>query len=126
MGVLFSVHNELGPSLLEKYYQRGIEKLLKQREFNFLREVAVNILLEGEIIGKYYLDFLDEDLVILEVKASPKNRARFNKQAVAYMKQLDVPLAIMANFRSRRLNYKRIINPDFKDIDLTELDNKFI
>lgn len=56
MGILFKVHNELGPSLLEKYYQRGI----------------------GEEL-----------------------------------------LAIIVNFRGNKLRYKRVVNPAFKNIDLS-------
>ena len=35
MGVLFAVHNELGPSLLEKYYQRAVAKELSRQELSF-------------------------------------------------------------------------------------------
>jgi hypothetical protein len=35
MGVLFKVHNELGPSLLEKYYQRAIASELETQKFTF-------------------------------------------------------------------------------------------
>ena len=35
MGILFRVHNELGPSLLEKYYQRAIEQELKKNKLKF-------------------------------------------------------------------------------------------
>ena len=35
MGVLFKVHNKLGPSYQEKYYQRAIEKELKAQNIAF-------------------------------------------------------------------------------------------
>jgi GxxExxY protein len=125
MGVLFKVQNELGPSLLEKYYQRGISKELKRSGLKFKKEVLVEIRYENESIGKYFLDFVIEDLVILEVKAQRYYTPRFFKQTLAYLKQTDLPLAIIVNFRGDKLRYKRVINPAFRDVDLTNKDLKF-
>ncbi len=38
MGALFSIHNELGPSLLEKYYQRTVAKELNNQGLSFQQE----------------------------------------------------------------------------------------
>ncbi|KKR59777.1 MAG: hypothetical protein UT99_C0024G0001, partial [Candidatus Curtissbacteria bacterium GW2011_GWA2_40_31] len=61
-------------------------------------------------IGKYFLDFLIEDKVILELKATPRfNREDF-RQVSAYLKAKDLKLGILANFRGDKLVYKRILN----------------
>lgn len=125
MGVLFKVHNELGSSLLEKYYQRAIEKELNTNNLSFKRETPVKLEYDGQSIGSYFLDFVVEDLLILEVKAQQHYSPKFFKQALSYLKQTNLPLAIIVNFRGTKIRYKRIINPNFKDVDLSERDNEF-
>lgn len=125
MGILFRVHNELGPSLLEKYYQRGISKELRRSKLRFKKEVAVEIRYRNESIGRYFLDFVIENLVIIEVKAQRYYTPKFFKQALAYLKQTNLPLAIIVNFRGDSLRYKRVINPAFENVDLTDRDLKF-
>ena len=113
MGVLFTVHNELGPSLLEKYYQRAIAKELKAKRLSFKQEVSVNLTYKEEIIGRYFLDFIVEEKIIVETKARESYNPAFFKQALAYLKQTNLPLAILVNFRRPKLEYKRIINPSY-------------
>lgn len=125
MGILFRVHNELGPSLLEKYYQRAISEEFKRQKVSFKKELPVKIEYQRKDIGRYFLDFIVEDLVILEIKAERYYKPSFFKQALAYLNQTDLPLAIIANFRGDKLRYKRIINPKFKNIDLSKKDLLF-
>jgi len=110
MGILFSVHNELGPSLLEKYYQRAVAKELDARRLSYEKEVSVVLTYKNEPIGKYVLDFIVENQIILETKARVAYSPKFFKQTLAYLKETGLPLAILVNFRRPRLEYKRIIN----------------
>ncbi|MBU3957137.1 GxxExxY protein [Patescibacteria group bacterium] len=125
MGVLFKVHNELGPSLLEKYYQRGISEELKRSGLKFKKETPIEIWYETKSIGRYFLDFIIEDLVILEVKAQRYYTPKFFKQAAAYLRQTNLPLVIIVNFRGSKLRYKRVVNPTFKNKNLSSKDLKF-
>ncbi|MBI2195581.1 MAG: GxxExxY protein [Candidatus Levybacteria bacterium] len=125
MGALFKVQNELGSSLLEKYYQRAIEEELKTQELSFKREVPVALQYQGKSIGRYFIDFLVEDLIILEVKAQQHYSPKFFKQALSYLVETNKPLAIIVNFKGTNLRFKRIVNSNFKQIDLSEKDNEF-
>ncbi|MEK7559307.1 MAG: GxxExxY protein [Patescibacteria group bacterium] len=110
MGILFSVHNELGNRYQEKYYQRAIEEGLKQEKLNFKKELSVDLLYNGKKIGKYFLDFLIEDKVILEVKTVDRLKPKDFKQVLAYLAANNLELGILVNFRTDRLSYKRILN----------------
>lgn len=110
MGTLFTVHTELGPSLLEKYYQRAVAKEFDSQKIAYKREVPVTLSYKNEQIGKYFLDFIVENQIILETKAQAAYSLKFFKQALAYLKETNLPLAILVNFRRPRLEYKRIIN----------------
>lgn len=114
MGALFKVHNELGPLMLEKYYQRAVAKELSKNSIKFTKEVPIALNYQGENIGRYFLDFVVEDKVILELKANKFTDPKFFKQVLAYLNTTHLPLAILANFRRKRLEYKRIVNAEFE------------
>ena len=119
MNVLYTVHNKLGSGLLEKHYQRAIEIELDYRKLNFEREKLVRLLYQEVSIGKYFLDFVIDQKIVLEIKSTPIFEQKSMNQAYSYLRQLSLPLAIVANFHSANLRYKRIVNPEFKDKDLS-------
>lgn len=68
IGVVFDVFNKLGYGYQEKYYQKAIARALKILGILFKEQLPFNIRFKGEIIGRYYLDFLIENKIILEIK----------------------------------------------------------
>lgn len=113
--ILFKVHNELGSSLLEKYDQRAVAKELSRQNIRFIQELAIDLDYQGISIGRYKLDFIVEGKIILELKANKFTDPRFFKQVLTYLKTTHLPLAVLANFRRKRLDYRRIVNSEFKD-----------
>lgn len=110
VGILFKVHSKLGSWYQEKYYQRAVEVALKEERLSFEKEIMVNLSFNGEKIGKYFLDFLIENKIILELKAKPQLNIEDFRQVMAYLKAKKLKLGILANFRGDRLIYKRILN----------------
>jgi len=111
MGILFKIHNHLGRNFQEKYYQRAIEIELKVSKLRFQREKLIKINYQGESIGRYFLDFVIDEKLVLEVKASDYFRNAFYPQVLAYLTSANLKLGIIANFNSDKLLYKRIVNP---------------
>lgn len=114
MGVLFSVHNQLGNRYQEKYYQRAIEEGLKESDIRYKKELSVDLKFNNKNIGKYFLDFLIEDLIVLEVKAIPRFLPRDFRQIMGYLVANNLELGIIVNFRTEVLTYKRILNSKYK------------
>lgn len=112
MGMLFKIHNKLGSSRTEKIYQRALEHELKGEKVPYKKEKLVKLKYEGNIIGDYFLDFVIDDKIVLELKAKDYYNSKDVNQLIAYLKTLGLPLGILVNFRSDRLKYKRIVNPD--------------
>lgn len=110
VGILFEVHTELGNRYQEKYYQRAVEVKLKKRKILFSKEVVVDLTIDSVIIGKYFLDFLIEDKIILELKAKLMFTKNDFKQIRAYLEAKKLKLGILANFYGESLEYKRILN----------------
>ncbi len=113
MGILFSVHNELGNRYQEKYYQRAIEITLTENRCPFSKEIPVDLEYNGKKIGKYFLDFLIEGKVVLEIKTVPSLTPKDFKQVLAYLVAKNLELGILVNFRTEKLTYKRILNSKY-------------
>lgn len=111
MGALFSVHNQLGNSYQEKYYQRSIEIELAKSEIPFKKEHPINLEYSGNKIGRYFIDFVIEDKIILEIKTVPYVTPLYLRQLYSYLKVTGYRLGIVANFKSEKLSYKRLVNP---------------
>ncbi len=111
LGLLFKVHGKLGSSYQEKYYQRAIEQELTLQKIPFQREVPIDVEYSGIKLGKHFLDFTIDNKIVLETKAEPKITPDFIGQVISYLKSAKLPLGIIANFRTPRLTYRRIINP---------------
>ncbi|MFH1230057.1 MAG: GxxExxY protein [Planctomycetota bacterium] len=114
MGILFKIHRKLGSTYQEKYYQRAIEIELQQNHVFFQKEVMINLSYEKCKIGKYFLDFVVDNKIALEIKTVPFLRDEFYKQLLAYLDTTNLKLGIIINFRAPRLEYKRLINPKIR------------
>jgi len=120
MGVLFRVHRRLGNAYQEKYYQRAIEADLQKEGIPYEREVLVRLNYEDKNIGKYFLDFVIDGKIALEVKTVPALRQEYLNQVLAYLDVANLKLGIVANFRTKRLSYKRLVNPRVKIVNGNE------
>lgn len=112
VGILFKVHSELGGKYQEKYYQRAVAKLFDSDGLTYKREVPVDLNFRGEKIGKYFLDFVLDNKIVLELKATPFLHPEDFRQVLAYLKANGLKLGILANFRGRKLVYKRVLNSE--------------
>jgi len=110
IGSLFEVYNQLGSGHYEDYYQKALAVEFKKRSILFKEEVYVPLIFKEEKIGKRYLDFLIENKVILEIKKGDRFSRRHIEQIKNYLKIKRLKLGIIANFGSKELKFKRIIN----------------
>ncbi len=115
IGIAFKIYNSLGFGLQEKYYQRAFEKELTNMSMPFERERMVDLEYNGENIGKYFLDFLIDDKIVIELKVAPRLRHIHIKQVFAYLKVLNKKLAILIFFTDLGVRYRRILNPNYKE-----------
>ncbi len=110
IGVLFEVFRQLGHGYQEKYYQRAVSLELKRRGLKFKEQVYFPLNYKGDKIGNYFLDFLIEDKIILEIKKDKHFSRKNIEQILGYLKAFDLKLGIIANFTSEGLKFKRIVN----------------
>ena len=110
VGILFEVYNQLGPGYHEKYYQRAIAAEFKKCNIVFNEQVFTPLQFKNQRIGRQYLDFLVEDKIALEIKKGNRFSKRNIEQIFNYLKTAKLKLGIIANFGSKDLKFKRVIN----------------
>lgn len=109
VGALFEVHNELGGGLQEKHYQKALAKVLRDKNIGFKEQIEIPIRFRGEKLSNYFLDFLIEEKIIVELKTK-RFLKEYYSQLNSYLKKTDKKLGIVAIFGKDELRYKRIVN----------------
>lgn len=112
IGILYKVHNKLGPTYKEKHYQRAVEEELREAGIPFEKEKPVTIGYDNKKVGKYFLDFFINGRVVLEIKAINRLHPKYFDQVLSYMNTLQARIGLIANFKKDRLELKRLILPD--------------
>ncbi len=110
VGLLFEVYNQLGGDFQEKYYQRALVRLLQREKVLFDREFPVDVIVEGEKIGKNFIDFIIDAKIALDLKKGNRFRMGDIKQMLMYLRSSSLKLGILAYFGSKGVKIKRIIN----------------
>lgn len=110
VGCAFDVYNSLGSGYHEKYYQKAMIEAFNERGVSFQTELSFPLLYKNKIIGRKRLDFLVEGKIIVELKRGNKFSKTHIDQVLEYLKIQRLNLAILINFGSQGVIFKRIVN----------------
>lgn len=110
IGSAFDVSNKLGSGHSEKYYQRALAEAFKVNGLRFKEQVFYPLKYNNKIIGKNFIDFLVEECIVVEIKKGNKFSKSHIDQVLQYLKSANLKLAILVNFGSEGVLFKRIIN----------------
>ena len=110
LGAAFTVHNVLGPGLLESAYEGAICVELNHLGLSVERQPVFPLTYRGEYIGAYVADLVVEGTVILEMKAVRALSAVMEAQIINYLKLSRLPVGYLLNFANTRVEWKRFVN----------------
>ena len=110
IGILFDVYNKLGYGYQEKYYEKATAVAFKSAKLNYKEQLSVPLKFEDEKIGNYFLDFLIDDKVVLELKRGERVAKSNIDQIYAYLKATGLKLGILAQFTPSGIKFRRILN----------------
>lgn len=110
IGCAYDVYNELGGGHHEKYYQRAMAMLYKERNIAYKEQLYCPIKFQEKLIGKLFFDFLVEGKIIVEIKKGNNFSKRHIEQVLEYLRTSNLHLAIIINFGGDRVYFKRIVN----------------
>jgi GxxExxY protein len=111
IGAAMAVHRRLGPGRPEREYQRDMELELPRHGLNFEPQKVVEVYDQGVLIGLYILDFLVEDLVVVEIKALGWLDKSHLAQIITYLVATGCPVGLLINFGERSLKWRRVFPP---------------
>ena len=111
IGASFEVHKFLGNGFQEVIYQRALAYEMSQRNLTYNREIEQNIFYKElqEPIGTRRADFVVEGKVLVELKAIKELEDVHMAQVLNYLKAYKLEVALLINFGSKSLQFKRLV-----------------
>jgi GxxExxY protein len=108
----FEVHKVLGGGLQEIIYQRAFAIELQKINIKLESEKSHEIFYKDQRlpIGKRRLDFLIENLIVVELKSCNQIEDRHIAQVLSYLKIFNLEIGLILNFGGKSLTIKRIIH----------------
>jgi GxxExxY protein len=103
IGCAIEVHRVLRCGLFEAIYRSALAIEFGAAGLSFAREVSVPAWYKGRLLGSYRLDFMVEDLVIVEVKSVERMSPVFETQVITYLGLTKKRVGLLINFNSRLL-----------------------
>jgi len=110
IGAAQKVHRALGPGFRESTYQQALAKELMDREVPFASQPQYEVLYEGVLCGTYQPDMVVRDEVVIEIKAVSRLSGEHKGQTISYLRASGLPTALLLNFGSRSLEWRRFKN----------------
>ena len=110
IGCAFTVSNTLGSGFLEKVYQNALVIELLNEGLEVEKEKAITIFYQGKIVGEYFADILVNQQIIIETKAVQSLNEIHQAQLLNYLKATKLPLGLLINFGTPKVQIKRMLN----------------
>jgi GxxExxY protein len=113
IGAAINVHTALGPGLLESTYQACLAHEFLIARLHFESQVALPVVYRDIRLDiGYRLDFVVEDVVIVEIKAVEKILPVHLAQSLSYLKLKPCPVGLLINFNvvHLRSGIRRVVN----------------
>lgn len=107
------VHSALGPGLLESAYRACLAHELRDRGVRFVAEVPLPVRYRDAVLDVgYRIDFLVEDVVVVEIKAVEKILPVHEAQVLSYLRLNDFRIGLLINFHCKQLRsgIRRFVN----------------
>ncbi len=111
IGCAMKVHSTLGNGFREVIYQRALAIEFRKAGLSFARELEMQIFYEGEDIGTRRVDFLVENEVMVELKASVALEDVHLAQGLNYLVAYKLDKGLLINFGAKSLEVKRLRHP---------------
>ena len=104
------VHKVLGNGFKEVVYKDAMEYEFKRLSLPYDRERKFKIFYKDILIRPTFIaDFVIDESIVLEIKATPYIGNPFIYQTINYLKASNLKLGIVINFGEPSLKFKRVV-----------------
>ena len=107
LGMAFTIHNILGPGLLEHCYEEAFCIELQLARIPFERQQVFALQYRREYIGGYIADLVVDNKVVLELKSVQGFNPVMEAQIINYLRLSKCPVGYLLNFNGLRVEWKR-------------------
>lgn len=106
----YQVHNELGPGFVERIYAEALKLALINLNLAFDQEKEYSVKFGDKNVGKFRVDLVVDNTVIVEIKAvEPKMPKLFEYQVLSYLKASGLKVGLFVNFGSEQCQIRRLM-----------------
>lgn len=109
----FTVYNKLGYGFLEKVYCAAMALELRKRGHRVAREVSVPVFYDGAPIAMYKIDFLTDDVVVVEVKSTAILNRDDPRQLLNNLKATPLDVGMLLHFGPKPKFYRLLAAEHF-------------
>ena len=106
----YQVHSQLGPGLAERIYVNALKVELTDLGLRHVTEKEFTVKYRNYNVGKFRIDLLLEDRVIVEIKAVEGKMPKiFEGQVISYLKASGLKVGLLINFGNRSCEVRRLM-----------------
>ena len=109
IGASMKVLNALRPGLDEKLYENALVIELTSRGHGINQQKPFPVFYERQLVGTLVPDLIVDELVIVDAKVVTSFNDAHVAQMAGYLAITQLNLALMVNFKTARLEWKRIV-----------------
>ncbi len=110
IGCAMQVHKVLGNGFQEVIYQRALAIEFAKHRVPFAREVEVSVYYDGQQIGLRHVDFLVQDVILVELKAIALLEKVHLAQGLNYLEAFGLGTGLLLNFGAPSLEFRHLVN----------------
>ena len=109
VGIFYAVFKSIGGGLQEKIYQRALKMMFQKEGVPFLEQVRFDIELQGVNVGRYFVDFIIDNKIAVEIKAKNNFNQSDIRQLFGYLRKSGMELGLLTRFGTNGVEVKRIL-----------------
>ena len=110
IGRVYKVANALRTGFLEKVYENALAHELRKVGLLVSQQQHIAVYYDNVMVGAYAADLLVQNTILVELKAARTLDPIHKAQCLNYLKATNLPLCLLINFGTPRLEIRRIIN----------------
>ncbi len=109
IGCAIEVHRALGTGFLESVYDNALAIELARNNIDYKRQFQIAVTYKNRPVGRFIADYLVDNMLILELKASDKLNSNAQAQVLNYSKATGLQVGLIFNFGRTKLEIKRLV-----------------
>ena len=111
IGAAIEVHRALGPGYQESMYEEALAFEFAQMALSVERQRAFSVYYKEQVVGEGRIDFLVENILVVELKAVERLQPVHKAQVISYLKAVSCQLGLLINFNESllRTGIQRIV-----------------